>query len=206
MFMPIALAAFLAIGIPASAGTATSVRPADSRARAAAVMVVNLNGKLIGRAAPAQPNANPITWKIVGQPCKDNPYSWCDLFGHIVVGNFLDEYTVRFKFDPHWQSVDVIWRVITHNAHNYLSDFQVVVHVLCLSNRDCRDREHALGGEGGSSFKVQYPENLRGRDVTFGVELDADCSRCAPGFRHPAARGRTRFAKCLKSKDKCRFA
>jgi hypothetical protein len=186
-----AVALILAVGTPASAST-TSV---------SASQPITLSG-------PVTPNAIANNWPVEGAPCQGNPYSWCDMNGHVIVGNPvapLDKYNVRFKFDPHWQSVDIIWTVTTHNPHAFLSNFRVTVHVLCLSNRDCRDQEHALGGEGSGSFKVQYPENLKGRLVIFGMELQANCSRCAPGSKHPDAKARTREAKCLKTSDKCKF-
>ena len=204
-----ALAVFLATGAPASAGTAASASQGNAPAPEAIVtLIASPTGQPISRANPAAPNANVDTWKVVGARCTGNPYSWCDMFAHAIVfagTTILDQYTVRLKFDPHWQSVDVIWTVTTHNVHHYLTDFRATVHVMCLSNRDCRDQEHALAGQGGSSFKVQYPENLKGRLVLFGLEFQANCPRCAVGLRHPDAKGRTREARCLKTSDKCKF-
>jgi hypothetical protein len=197
-----AAALTLAVGTPASASTTSaSAVPTEQTA----VMLVAAPASLSG---PVTPNAIADNWPVEGAPCKGNPYSWCDMNGHSIVGNPLaplDEYNVRFKFDPHWQSVDIIWTVTTHNSHAYLSNFRVTVHVLCLSNRDCKDQEHALGGKGSGRFKVQYPENLKGRLVIFGMELQTNCSRCAPGSKHPDAKARTREAKCQKTKDRCKF-
>ena len=200
-----ALAVFLATAAPASAGTTAPASQSARAPEATVILAASPSGTPASRAYPAAPNSVVDTWPVVGNRCTGNPYSWCDMFGHIIVGNFLDEYTVRFKLDPHWESVDVLWTVTTHNVHRYLSAFRVIVYVLCLSNRDCRNQEHALGGKGSGSFKVQYPENLKGRLVLFGVELEANCTHCATGFKHPEAKARTREARCLKTSDRCKF-
>jgi RHS repeat-associated protein len=165
------------------------------------------SGNPISTADPTGASDNAYKYPVIGERCVNNPFSWCDMFGHIAVYSYylLDKITVKFKVDPHWQSADVIWRVTTHNSHDYLSDFHVWAHVLCGGTDDCLDSNHKISGEGNGSFKAQYPWSLRGLKVAIGLKLDATCSLCASGYRHPHAKGRTRWAYCRKYSDMCRF-
>jgi RHS repeat-associated protein len=167
-------------------------------------------GNPVGVADPA--GANPKKWDESGQPCKGNPFSWCDLVVQVEVYSLsaqkLDEHKLRIKIDPHQDSATVIAFSSRHPPHPYLSNFGYHMHVLCEAFFDCLNKKRDLDGSYGyqPNWNVQYPYSQANQPVEFGVELDVLCTRCV-NAHHLTWKARTGIAVCNPSgkSDKCKF-
>jgi hypothetical protein len=160
-------------------------------------------------------------WPIIGERCPGNAYSWCDMFFFIttedVLGAIHDEIKVRVKVDPHWDSADIIYQVVTTNPLNYLSDFRLKVYPICDAGTahqyNCMYGLKEIDGQGGGRWKAQYGQgnDMKGHYVAFGLQLGAHCPECTSSNGGGIGKwpltpiGQTQRAKCRVNVDSCRF-